>query len=344
MGIDIGYTEESLVECKYALCRPYRRKIKGFYADIPDGVDDLADYRHVERYVNMLHLSYEEPMLYRRILNETRCNETRDLWPWNDYWFGDFYKDRRTARQLKPYLETKPSGRVLFNKMPKYLRDEWMKKPDDGQFITAWWDLPVEKHIEVCQPCPIRPLDEVNCYMRFSNYPGMNSFRAGFLLTALYSATLDKEKLEGAYFSFPHVEKGQGQLPADKIGELFEMCQGSPINKGAEVFFNNVVDVIDQAIPDDAESSAEKINLEEAPFVDEFLSKYIYREEPYTQEEIKEALPYFETLREIADWAIFDADAKPARVHMISFRDSFNSLITALQIGQKYGLDPYVSY
>jgi hypothetical protein len=172
----------------------------------------------------------------------------------------------------------------------------------------------------------------------------MNSFRAGFLLTALYSTSLDKDKLEGAYFSFPHVEKSQGQLPADKLGGLFEICQGSPINKGAELFFNKVVDVIHLAIPDDVESTAQKINLEEAPFVDEFLSKYIYREEPYTQEEIKEALPYFETLQEVADWAIFDTDAKPARAHIISFKNRLDGLVTALRTGQKYGIDPYVSY
>ena len=35
--------------------------------------------------------------------------------------------------------------------------------------------------------------------------------------------------------------------------------------------------MIAQAISDDAKSTARKINLEEAPFVDEFLSKYIWR-------------------------------------------------------------------
>jgi hypothetical protein len=172
----------------------------------------------------------------------------------------------------------------------------------------------------------------------------MNSFRAGFLLTALYAATLDEEKLRGAYFSFPHLDRQKGEMPKDKLGQLYEMCQSTPIKKGAELFFNTVIDMLDKAIPDDVESTAEKINLEEAPFVDEFVSTFIYRDEPYSQHEIKQILPHLETLWEVADWAIYDTDAEPVRANIISFKDRLGSLITALKIGQKYGIDPYVSY
>jgi hypothetical protein len=344
MGIDLGFTEESLIRCKYALCRPYRKKLVGFYSDPSDGNSELAEYRSREKYVDMFHLRQEEPTLYRSILDGTRGDENRQDWPWNKHWFGDFYADRKKARRLNPYVETKLGGRVLFEKMPKGLKEEWMQKVDSDSLISAWWSLPFERHEGICRPCPVRPLDETNCYIRFSNYPGMNSFRAGFLLTALYSTTLGEDKLRGAYFSFPHLDRQKGELPKDKLGQLYEMCQGTPINKGAELFFNKVVDVLDKAIPDNVESTAEKINLEEAPFVDEFLSTFIYREEPYSQYEIKQVLPYLETLQEIAEWAIFDADVRPARANIVSFKDRLGSLITALKIGQKYGIDPYVSY
>jgi hypothetical protein len=344
MGIDLGFTEESLLKCKYALCRSYRKKLVGFYLDPEDENSELTEYRSREKYVDMFHLRQEEPTLYSSILDETRGDVNRQEWPWNKHWFGDFYADRKKARRLNPYIETKLGARVLFDKMPKELKEEWMQRVDGDSLISAWWELPVESHIRICSPCPIRPLDEVNCYLRFSNYPGMNGFRAGFLLTALYSTTLDEEKLRGAYFSFPHVQTSKGQLPADKIEELFRICEGTPVNRGGEPMFNMLVDVIEKVKPEDVQTDAEKITMVPAPFVDEFLSKYIYREEPYTQEEIAEVLPYFETLQEIADWAVFDTNVHPARANILSFKDRINRLVTALRIGQKYGIDPYVSY
>lgn len=344
MGIDLGFTEESLVECKYALCRPHRKKYIGFYADTTEEFDELGNYRQVDQYVNMCQLSQEVPALYDSILNETHGKDDMQFWPWNKYWFREFYTDGEKARGLLPYVQSKPSRVVLFDKMPKELRDEWMQKVDREELISAWWHLPYEKHKEICKPCPIRPLDEDNCYIRFSNYPGMNGFRAGFLLAVLYSTTLDEEKLRGAYFSFPHLDKQEGELPKDKLGELYEICQGTPVNKGAEAFFNGVVDLLEAAKPEGVESDVEKIDLEPIPFIDEFLSKYIYREQPYKQEEIVQALPYLETMQEIANWAIFDTDGRPARANIISFKDRFDRLITALKIGQKYGIEPYVSY
>ena len=298
----------------------------------------------VDQYVNMCQLSQEAPALYDSILNETHGKDDLQFWPWNKYWFREFYTDKDKARELLPYVRSKPGRVILFDKMPKELRQEWMQKVDQEELISAWWHLPYEKHKEICKPCPIRPLDEDNCYIRFSNYPGMNSFRAGFLFTVLYSTTLDEDKLRGAYFSFPYLDRSRGQLPADKIEELLEICQGTPVNRGGEAMFNMLVDVLEKVKPQELESDAEKIVMASAPFVDEFLSRFIYREEPYAQEEIKETLPYFETFQEVADWAIFDTDARPVRANIISFKDRFDTLITALRIGQKYGIDPHVSY
>jgi len=343
MGIDIGFTEESLMKCKYALCRPYRKKLIGFYSEQEEN-DELRDYREVEKYINMFHLRQEEPTLYTSILNETRGEENRELWYWNEYWFGDYYKDKRKVKKLKPYIETKLSSKVLFEKMPKELREEWMQKIDREELISAWWNLPYEKHQTICKPCPIRPLDEDNCYIRFSNYPGMNSFRIGFLFTIAYAATFDEQKMKDALFCFPHIDRRKGELPKDKIEELYEMIEGTPINRGAELMFNAVLDMVESVKPPEVESNAQKIIIEDTPFVDEFVSKFIYREEPYSLEETRKVLPYFETIQELADWAIWETDHGGARSKILGFKERFDNLVKALRIADKYNLEVYVSY
>ena len=116
------------------------------------------------------------------------------------------------------------------------------------------------------------------------------------------------------------------------------------INKGPEEFFNKVFDVLSDTWPDDGNLRSNRINTMSTPFADEFLSKFIYREEPYTQDEIKQSMPYLETFKEIADWAVFDTNDKFDRSRIIGFRDRLDRLVTALKIGEKYDLEPYVSY
>jgi len=346
MGIDISFTEESLKNCKYALCRPYRSKIVGFYSEIPaEGDDDLLPYREIDQRVNMNVLRYEEPTIYEELMkDEPPFVQSEINWPWKRAWFKEYYTDSNKKKLIKPYVEAKPGVMVLAKKMPKQLAGEWIERSGDGNLISAWWELPYEKRGGICKLCPIRPLDEQNCYLRFSNYPGMDSFRQGFLLTALYAATIDQEQLRDAFFSFPYIDRSRGELPIDKIEQLYQMCQGVTVNKGPEEFFNKVFDVLRGSLPDEGKLHSNRIDTMPAPFVDEFLSKFIYRDEPYTQEEIREALPYLQTFEEVADWAVFDTDSKPTRARIIGFRDRLDTLVTALKIGEKYGLQPYVSY
>jgi hypothetical protein len=172
----------------------------------------------------------------------------------------------------------------------------------------------------------------------------MNGFRQGFLLAVLYAGTIDKQQVQESLFSFPHLDRSKEELPKDKIGQLVEMCEGTPINRQAEGWFNSLVDMLEKVKPEELESNAEKIDMENIPFVDEFISKYIYRPEPYSLEEAKSLLPYVETLQETTEWAIWDANIKALRYRLIGFKDRLDSFVTALQIADKYGLEIQMSY
>jgi hypothetical protein len=345
MGIDIGFTDESLRNCKYALCRPYKRNVVAIYSEPPEqGDDSLAQYRQIDKVVNMASLEQQEPQLYQELTKDEPLFAKRDIWHWNKGWFKDFYTDRRKASRIEPYIKSSPSSRVWLKGMPKELAQEWVDKVGERNWLSAWYAFSFERREQICKPCPVRPLDETNCYIRFSNYPGMNSFKQGFMVTLLYSTTIDEKKVSEALFSFPHLDRQKGQLPKDKLGELIEMCEGTPIDKGAEHFFNSVVDTLEKVKPLELESDTGKIDMVDIPFIDEFISKYIYREEPYSIEETKRLLPYVETLQEVAEWAIWDADNKAIRARIIGFKNRFDSLVTALHIADKYGLEVRMSY
>lgn len=55
-------------------------------------------------------------------------------------------------------------------------------------------------------------------------------------------------------------------------------------------------------------------------------------------------MPSLETLREVADWAIWDANNPTLRRNLIPFRQRMNTLVLALQLADKYGIEVYVSY
>ncbi len=344
MGIDIGFTDKSLMQSKYALCRPFRSRFVGFHYEIPkEGVDELAQYRERRKVINLAHLQTEEPGLYERLTKDEPPIFRRDTLYWHKDLPERYALSSTDSRRLRKYVESQPSSRVRFRGMPRELADEWRQKAD-GALINAWWDIPYDKQIETCKPCPIRPMDETNCYIRFSNYPGMNGFRHGFALTLLYSAGIDEEKLKRDYFAFPHLNREAGELPKHKIGELFEMCKDSPVNKGAEVMFNSVVDMLEQIKPPDAISDMSKINMDSMPFIDQFISTYIYREKPYGIEDTRKVIPYLETMLEVADWAIWDTNDDKLRRPVIAFRNRFQSLVTALKIAEKYDLEVSMRY
>jgi hypothetical protein len=345
MGIDIGYTESSLRNCKYASCRPYRRKVVGVYSEPPEsGVDSLLPYRRIDQLVNMPLLKMEEPEIYRDIMKDQPPFAAKATWYWNESSFKDYYRDKGKAARIEQYIENKPTSYVSLDKVPKESALQLMGKVGEDNWYSAWWQNSYERQQKICKPCPIRPLDETNCYIRFSNYPGMNGFRQGFALTTLYANTIDEKRMRDAWFSFPYVDRTKGELPKDKIGQLMEICEGTPVNKGGEGVFNHVVDMLESLKPNDMVCDAGKIENTDLPFIDKFISKYIYREKPYSVDETRSLLPYVETLQEVADWAIWDANNKDIRTGIIGFKDRISSLTNALKIADKYQLEVHMSY
>ncbi len=315
------------------------------YSEPPDiGADDLLPYRRIDQLVNMPLLEMEEPEIYREIMEDQPAFAANATWYWNEACFKDYYREKKKAVRIEKYIENKPTGYVSLDKVPKQSALQLMEKAGEDNWYSAWWQNSYEKQQKICRPCPIRPLDETNCYIRFSSYPGMNSFRQGFTLTTLYANTIDEKRMKEAWFSFPYVDRTKGELPKDKIEQLMGICERTPINKGGEILFNHVVDMLESLKPNEMVSDTEKIENTDLPFIDEFISKYIYRENPYSLEETRSLLPYIETLQEVTDWAIWDANNKDIRTRIIGFRDRISSLANALKIADKYELEVHMSY
>jgi hypothetical protein len=307
-----------------------------------EGMDEFAPYREKRKVIDMNHLEKEEPTLYERLTKDEPPIFRQDTIYWHNGMAKRYNLDKKDMHKLRQYIESSPSSLVRFKNMPRELADEWKNKADE--LLSAWYNLPYEKHKEICRSCTIRPIDEDNCYIRFSNYPGMDIFRHGFALTVLYSIGIDEDRLKESYFSFPHLNKENKQLPKDKIAELFEMCKDAPINRGAEVLFNNVVEMLEKMKPDDVTTDMNKLNIDPMPFIDDFVSMYIYREKPISLEDTKKVIPYLETLMEVADWAIWDTNNENLRRPIIAFKNKFQRLITALTIADRYGLEVSMSY
>ncbi len=108
--------------------------------------------------------------------------------------------------------------------------------------------------------------------------------------------------------------------------------------------FNKVIGMLEAIKLEGVESNVESIEMMDVPFIDEFISKFIYREQPYTLEETRSLLPYFETLQEVAEWAVWDTDYRGARSRILSFKNRFDSLVKALHVADKYGLEVQMSY
>jgi hypothetical protein len=316
----------------------------GLYLEVPEkGDDEFAKYRKQYQSIDMKRLYFEEPSIFEQLTKGEPPLFRPDSLFWHDDIASKCGLNADDSRRLRGYIVSKPSPKVLFSMMPDELADKLIE--DSGeQVINEWQDMAYDSQLHVCKPCPIRPLVEDNCYMRFSSYPGMSGFKIGFALTALYAVGIDEEKLKDAYFSFPHLDRRKGELPRDKISELFNICKDTPVNMGNEGMFNNVIDVLERMKPDDVESDAQKIDTTPIPQVDNFVSRYIYRNTPYRLEETRAVLPYLETLLEVADWAIWDADDSPVRRSIISFRQRFDNLVTALKIADRHNLEVAMSY
>jgi hypothetical protein len=105
----------------------------------------------------------------------------------------------------------------------------------------------------------------------------MDAFRAAFLLTAAYANTMTEEQLMESLFSFPHLDRKEGQLPSDKITSLMDGLEGVEVNKRPEEFANLVYQAVSGGLGIEGEIRGGPTDLTYLPFVDEFVSKFTGR-------------------------------------------------------------------
>lgn len=344
LGIDIGFTDRSLARSPYAPCASLRREVVALYLPPEEGKPDaLAPYREMRPYLALHRLQEQEPPLYRRAIEEMGLPPFLGEVPWADAVRKALPPDLRRA--LEAYVEVRPHPWISLERVPSPVRERLVKQVGEEERASAWDALPWRERTErYCKGCPIRPAGEETCSLRFSSYPGMNTFREGFLIALLYASTLEGERLQRVEGTFRHLDRSKGEVPRDKIQGLQERLRGVEVNKGPEMLFNRLVDMLEKLAPPGTDMDTERIKLTEAPFVDQFISAFIYRDTPYSPGEARGLLPSFETLLDVADSALRELRNPWMRHRLLAFRERLQALVTALQIAERYEVEAYVSY
>lgn len=340
MTIELGFTNDSLEKCEHALCRDYRRRIVGFsYIPPEDSPDELMPYR----------------------------------------------RQRTQADRLVDSILRGKEGRgtpekVLFRGLRRGLAGKWKKLIADEDQISAWQELSPEKTRRLCRACTVPPLGEENCYdICFSSYPGIVEFKKGMLLTlhwlgdstrhpvsndieALQEMVLELQRLcRGTRVSY--VAEGLvaliGSLEADGMSESFwPQINGTAISARR---LDPPVESSDESKKPGPEPRLGKSDIQRGaqsgrpgavPFVDEFVSEFVYDrgpDTPYTTEEIRLALPLLSALAEAACRAAGDppgldcSDRKEELTqlaHLLEiFRRKVQKLIAVLQTAERYDLE-----
>lgn len=347
IGIDLYFTEKSLQESEYALCREYRKPV-GLYLE-KEEFAEFDEYRDTDTVIYMPGLKEKEEGLWHELVD--RMSRAREL----DYiryckeMLWDLYGDER----LEPYLEEVESERVLFEKMPLDVRRDVKKKYskfDDGssRLIDRWYTyMDFGERDRTCYKCAIRPVKESNCYVRFSSYPGIADFKAGFAAAVLYAPRITRDDIK-KWWGFPGIRIENGEVletPVDKLKEVHDYCSDVEINKIGEEFFHKVYDMFSGlAVETGATVESKRIPDIDIPIVDAFLSRFIYREEPYSKGELRTSMPYFEFLSALAKQAVHDTDTQAVRSCLMSFEERINTLHQMACIADKFDLELHSSW
>jgi hypothetical protein len=347
MGIDLYFSDESLENCRYALCRKLRtRPVQVSYSD--EGTEkEWWQYRKIRR-TSYLDKDISIPEGKHDYAYEYRMNRKPEEEPDEivESLSGTFKIFSSGNDYQKEFL------RWVSREEFESLAREYENKPDSkkGWVEHIWREgMPWEKAMLVCSKCPVAPIDEESCNIRFSNYPSMNYFKGGLLATILLGAKYTAKDLEQNIFSFPNLDRKKGETPGDKIEELWNYCADAEINRTGEETFNKLSEMLKEyAGSEDEDTKIEGagkiIELAELPLVDIFLSKCVYRDEHYNREEANKLVPMLETLYETADWVRDDLESITISRLVESFQWRLNQLLKGLRTARKYDLELCVSY
>jgi hypothetical protein len=332
MSVDLYFARDSLKYCPHALCGRYQRRIVGLYYTVPHGeADPLEAYR---------------------------------------------YKGERTADEklMAVYFPEKANRQKVFLRgVPKELAAKLKEETPDGDKITAWRQLPYSRQVEICRSCPINMAkdDELpGCFVPFSSLPGMSDFRYGFLLTLLY---LEREcerkgiaQMGSAKREIVALYRLCKGTPIWRLPEIALDCSlGLLKESGMEVVVPGIVDPtqveermlmvslvrrvmwlvkdgnrvylrIDygkRGVKNERISSSLAI-----PFVDEFISKFIYCRSTVDREMAAVLPTYLAGLAAIARKAAEESDHEESSKLLLSFQGKLKRLSQVWQTAAKYDL------
>ena len=347
LGIDLNFSGESLENCRYSLCRKLRKKpIQVVYND-EEKEKEWWQYRNIKR---------------------TNYRDEDISLPEGDQDHAYEYRMNKIAREEPDEIAKNLSGLFkVFSGRDKYQKEfiRWVSRDEFERLVKEYeripdsekgwvehiWrsGMPWEKTMLVCSKCPVSPIDEDSCNIRFSNYPSMNYFKGGMLATILLGARYTSKDIKKNIFSFSHLDREKGETPRDKIEELLNYCSDVEINRAGEETFNilsemlkKLADKVNREV--EIEGAGKIIETEDFPIVEKFLSKCIYRKEPYSQEEVTRLIPLLEILYETADWVRNDMKSVQLSGFVESFQWRLNQLLKGLRTAKKYNLELCVSY
>jgi len=352
VGIDIFFKDESLRDCRYAFCAEHRKTpVEVVYNDREKDVPywqfrriHRTDYRHED-----IALPPEQPLFaYEYMMRKIGEEQPQDL----PEEMADGLKTLIIQQNTRPVLEKDFIRWVEKQEFDKLV--QWcVNQPDENRrwVENAWYGhLDWNQQRDHCRRCPVAPLDEDSCSLRFSNYPSMDYFKAGMIYLIAYAQMSKGKKLEQDPFSFPYLDRKKKQTPRDKLAELWAYCAGAEPNKTPEESFNKVFEVLNASIKPSKqgkkalETTGHKILTAYVPIVDEFLAKCVYRDEPYTEAEAEKLVPILETIDELGEYAKHDAKRREAVFAVEAFQVRLRQLVKALKMAKKFNIEFGMSY
>ena len=355
MGIDIGFVSEDLARCARAKCAEQRSTVVGFVEQV-DG--QLLTVQRLDTGV----VQQDAPDRYRPTVELGRDHFAL---------VGLLHKVAQPAPEgMAPGFIGGMQG-FRYALVPQLVIGEQefesritqgsLQQDEDAWRINTAWDevLTWEARRELCLSCPLRPLDEDSCYARFSNYPGMASFKMGLAVAIAAMARIDQEMQESqpeqdpfAWWTFRGLLARTGHsslrdLHCGVQAYLGEETQAHMLN--AERFFDQVTDMVNNAWGGTEGAQMEPVpKLAEVPRqsdVETLLAGLIYRAEPYEEVEMAFLLPRLYAYLAAAEWALWDTQGNPKMQGLLlGFLDRWRTLLEMLRAGWLMGLRVFVSY
>ncbi len=355
MGIDIGFVSDDLSRCSRAGCAKHRNTIVGFLEHAggrPVSVQRL-DTSAVEREANdqfrtTAELDPDHFALVAR-LQKVELSVPEGL-P------ASFSSGLHGFRYEIVPQET--IGQADF--LARVAQATLQGKQDSLQVYSCWDEvLSWEARREICLKCPLRPLDEDSCYARFSNYPGMASFKVALSATIGTLDTIDRLMQESqaaqdpfAWWTFRGLLERTGHSSLVELHRRVEAYLAEETHAhmlSAEGFFDQVAEMVgsDSGDTDGAEVRAVP-KLSELPRqsdVETLLAGLVYRDEPYGTQEMEFLLPRLYAYQAAAEWATWrtNGDVKTQGL-FLGFLDRWHTLLGMLHTGWLMGLRMFVSY